>query len=87
MSIKFFVLFVLLYKLTFDALMSIQTNHKAHNYIFNTGCEMLTKLLKAILRHLSKNKKIKTKSILHNEVFLRCLYIFPEGSVYCCDLH
>lgn len=35
-------LFVLLYEyssLTSDVLMSIQTNHKAHNYIFNTGCE------------------------------------------------
>lgn len=28
--------------LTSDVLTSIQIKHKAHNYIFNTDCEMLT---------------------------------------------
>lgn len=72
---------------TSDVLMSIQTNHKAHNYIFNTACEMLTASQSYPEASVKKKIKMYKKSILHNEVFLRCVYIFSEGSVYCCDLH
>lgn len=41
MSIKSVVLFVLLYDFT-SFTSDVDTNHKAHNYIFNISCEILT---------------------------------------------